>query len=73
MSAKFKHSRAWKRAAQMPALCHTLPDQEFDLAKSEVIDWLCAQPEIRSHVFNQCSQTGAIVFRDDRWRGAEKQ
>jgi hypothetical protein len=64
-------SRALKRAAQMPKLFHTLPREGFDLAKSQVVNWLCEQPEIRQAVFEWCNHTGAIVFRDGRWHGAE--
>jgi len=55
----------------MPELFHQLPDQPFDLAKSEVINWLCAQPPIRQALFDFCNQRGAIVFEDGRWHGAD--
>jgi len=70
-SAKRKHSKAWKRAAQMPALFHQLPGEEFDIMKSEVVDWLCAQREIREALYNYYRSRGSIVFRDGRWHGAE--
>jgi hypothetical protein len=70
-SVKRKRSKAWKCAAQMPALQHQLPDQVFDLAKSEVVNWLCAQSEIRQALFDFYRFEGAIVFRDGRWHGAE--
>jgi hypothetical protein len=75
MSAKRKpramQSKAWKRAAQMPSLYHQLPGQEFDIMKSEVVDWLHQQPEIREATYNWYRSRGAIVFRDGRWHGAE--
>jgi hypothetical protein len=64
-------SKAWKRAAQMPPLYHQLPGEEFDIMKSEVVDWLCQQPEIREASYNWYRSKAAIVFRDGRWRGAE--
>ena len=65
--------QALNRAAQMPALFHTLPDQDFDLAKSEVVRWLCEQPEVQQMVFNWCNGRGAIVFdrATRQWKGYE--
>jgi hypothetical protein len=68
---KRKHSKVWKRAAQMPPLYHKLPDEEFDFDRSQVVRWLVEQREIREQIFNWCNSTGAIVFRDGRWHGAE--
>ena len=70
-SVKRKHGKAWKCAAQMPPLHHQRPGHEFDLAKSEVVNWLCAQPVIRNALFDFYRFGGAIVFRDGRWCGAE--
>jgi hypothetical protein len=58
------------RAAHMPPLIHKFPDQDFDEIKSEVIDWLVAQSEIRSQIFNWARDKGAIVFKDGKWQGA---
>jgi hypothetical protein len=64
-------NHALLRAAQMPPLRHKLPAQDFDIAKSEVVRWLCEQPEIRQHVFNWCNDKGAIVFKDGLWHGVD--
>jgi hypothetical protein len=68
-----KASRALKRAAQMPALLHTLPDQQFDLTKSEVVRWLIEQPEIQQGLFDWCINRGAIVFdaATHQWKGCD--
>jgi hypothetical protein len=78
MRPKFNPNQATpalKRAAQMPRLFHTLPDEEFDPAKSEVLEWLANQPEIRQvmrqAMFDLCRNRGAIVFRNGLWVGAE--
>jgi hypothetical protein len=76
MNRKFnrsKASRALKRAAQMPPLRHTQRGHEFDIAKSEVVRWLCEQPEILLAMFNHYKDQGAIVFRDGHWQGVESQ
>ena len=54
-------TNALKRAAQMPPI----------ESKIGVVDWLCQQPTIRQAIFDWYQTQGAIVFRDDRWRGAE--
>ena len=66
-----KASHAMKRAAQMPALFHSLPDQDFDSAKSEVVRWLCEQWEIRQAMFDYYKDKGAIVFDRaiGKWKG----
>lgn len=55
----------------MPPLRHTLPGEEFSSAKSEVLDWLCSQPELRDALFQLCKYNGAIVFNkaSGTWRG----
>jgi len=55
----------------MPALFHTLPREDFDHAKSEVLNWLRQQPEILNAMFDYYKDTGAIVFRNGRWQGVE--
>jgi len=68
-----KATRALRRAAQMPALFHTLPGQDFDATKSEVLRWLSEQPEIINALFDYYKDSGAIVFENGRWRGAENE
>ena len=36
----------------MPPLFHSLPGEEFDLSRSEVIRWLLHQPEIQRWIFD---------------------
>jgi hypothetical protein len=68
---KCKHSKAWKCAASMPPLHHTLPDQAFDSAKSQVLGWMIRQPQILNAMFDWYRYNGAIVFQDGRWHGVE--
>jgi hypothetical protein len=69
-SVHAKTSPAMKRAAEMPLLRHFLPGQAFDISKSEVVQWLCDQPEIQQALFNWYKRNGAIVYEDGQWRGA---
>jgi hypothetical protein len=66
-----KATKALKRAAEMPRLCHSLPNKDFDIMNSEVVCWLVEQPEIRQAMFDWYRSKGAIVFRDGRWQGVE--
>lgn len=56
MDEKKKHPvwKTWRLdvAKQMPPLRHKLPGKEFDIARSEVVRWLVAQPEIMQLIFN---------------------
>lgn len=57
------------RAALMPPLLHTLPGQEFDVMRSQVVQWMCHQPELRQRLFDSLRNSGAIVFRNGHWQG----
>ncbi len=57
----------------MPPLRHQLQDEEFDESKSEVINWLSQQPEIRRAMFDYYRTTQAIMFDKDSgtWKGRD--
>ena len=46
----------------MPPLRHKLPDEPFDIMKSEVVDWIVAQPEIRQWIFDKVASTNKRGF-----------
>lgn len=54
----------------MPRLRHTLPGQTFDLFKSEAINWLVMQPEIRQFVFDKAKELLIYDPNDGTWRGS---
>jgi hypothetical protein len=66
------NTKALRRARHMPRLRHVLPGEEYGEAKSEVLNWLCSQPELRDAVMQFCSYNKAIVYdkKDGTWRGA---
>jgi len=45
----------------------------FDIMRSEVCQWLIAQPEARQELFNWCKRIGAITYdvETHTWRGVE--
>jgi hypothetical protein len=65
------HSPAFKAAAKMPVLDHYHPGQPFDFMRSDVAEWLLAQPEIRQEMFNWMKRLKAILYVDGRWIGAD--
>ena len=76
MKRKFnreKATHAFKRVAQMPPLLHSLPGEEFDIMKSEVVRWLRDQPTILQAMFDYWKDSGAIVFNREtgQWKGCE--
>jgi hypothetical protein len=54
----------------MPLLEHFKRGRPFDIAESDVADWLCQQPELRQELFNWCKRIGAITYDNGQWRGA---
>lgn len=70
---KRKQSQKLSVAKNMPALHHTLPNQNFDIHKSEVINWLVNQVQIRQFIFDVVSQNKLINYdtNSQRWVGVD--
>lgn len=64
-------SHAFKVAASMPPLPHSVPGQDFDIKNSEAARWMIDQPEILQMLFNYFRQSGAIIFQKENktWVG----
>ena len=60
-------------AETMPELSH-YPDrsQQFDIRKSEVVQWIIQQPEILQWLFNVINNNGLIQFdpATQTWKGS---
>lgn len=62
---------------QMPELRHSVSDGEFDITKSEVVQWLIRQPDVLSFLFETVRRKGyaeqLIVYDPGRgtWRGVD--
>lgn len=61
---------------KMPELWHKISDGEFDITKSEVVDWLINQPDILQYIFNRVANNGSktlIVYNPERgsWKGVD--
>jgi len=67
---------ALRTAANMPPRIHWPRHRcDFDIMRSEAVQWLIAQPEIRQWIFNMVKHAGAITFdiESRTWRGVEWQ
>lgn len=72
--AKRKHDKRWEVVLKMPPLKHrTARDEEYDVRKSKVAQWLCTQPEIMQLVFDKVRSFGLIVYDHEgrEWRGRD--
>ena len=57
----------------MPPLFHTRPGQTFDIRKSEVVQWLAAQPDILNYLWDQIRQSGLVAYDPETktWQGVD--
>lgn len=62
---KPNESIAFKLAASMPPLSHSVPGQEFDIKNSESLQWMIDQPEILQMLHDYFIHSGAIVFQKE--------
>ena len=71
--AKTRKSKLLETAKQMPPLYHTIPGQDFDMSKSEVVKWLLEQPEIQNYVWNNIKNSGSVIYDSDtgKWKGVD--
>ena len=60
-------------ARKMPALYNTLPGEQYDIKKSEVISWLVKQPEIQRKIFEMAKAQKVIEYDKDlkKWKGID--
>lgn len=57
----------------MPTLYHTLPNEEFDWDKSQVLKWISQQPELLTYVKYKLSNAGYIEYDSEKrtWKGID--
>lgn len=58
---------------KLPPSYHKLPNQEFDMRKSEVAKWLLEQPEILSFVMEIMKKSEMIFYDPEtgKWQGVD--
>lgn len=74
---KLKETEKLNFIKTMPPLYHHLPNQDFDIRKSEVVKWLIQQPEILQKVFdfaaNRSPKNKLIEYntKTGQWQGVD--
>ena len=57
---------------EMPELYHTIPGEEYDAERSEVLDWIREQPKLLDWLRDVARYKGLIEYTDGKWRGVRK-
>ena len=72
-NSKEKFNRMALVSKTMPPLYHKLPGQEFDLAKSEVLQWISSNTEIVHYFFDYCNRHKFIRYDSTtgKWQGVD--
>lgn len=72
-SKKIQRSRSWESAKKMPRLYHKLPNQDFSITDSEVLNWLGTQHEILDWLRNSLYKNNYIKYNSDTkmWQGVD--
>lgn len=70
---KKRRSKLLEVARKLPPSYHTIPGQEFDVNKSEVINWLIEQPEILNYLWNNIKQSSYVFYDSETgtWTGID--
>lgn len=70
---KRKKSKLLDIGKSMPTLYHTLPNEEFDYDKSQVLKWIASQPELLKYMHNKLSNIGYIEYdkTTGTWKGID--
>lgn len=60
-------------AKYMPPLRHSIPGQEFDINKSEVVQWLLKQPDILNYIWNNIKNSEDVIYNTSagKWQGID--
>lgn len=70
---KKRHAKTLLVAKQMPPLYHTIPGQEFDREKSDVLKWLSKQGELLEYLQSKLKGLGYIKYdpKTGLWQGED--
>ncbi len=79
MRPKRNNEKHFACTRMMPPLKHSKDDGAFDITKSDVVDWLCQQPELMQFLFDSVRyavddrHNHFIVYDKElgMWRGAD--
>jgi len=70
---KKKTNKKLEFLRHMPPLKHSVPGCEFDIMKSDVMDWIISHPEIRTYLFDKIANFGSISYNHSSktWQGVD--
>lgn len=66
-----KFPPAFSVIKKMPPLYHTLPGEDFDWEKSEVMKWALSQPQIGNKIMNEVRKYATYDADTGKWTGIE--
>jgi hypothetical protein len=68
-----KRSKKLNVARNLPPSFHKLPNQDYDVKKSEVIKWLIQRPSILEYIWDNIKQSEDVVYNPDtgKWQGVD--
>ena len=57
----------------MPPSFHKIPGSEYDVRKSEAVQWLIKNPSILEFVWDQFKQSGDVLYNPEtgKWQGVD--
>jgi len=72
-NAAKQRSQKLSVARNLPPSYHKFPNQEYDIKKSEVINWLIQRPSILDFIWDQFKQSGDITYDQStgKWTGID--
>ncbi len=73
MGRKKSTSKKIECAKYMPPLYHTVPDDEFNIKKSQVVNWLIKSPAILNYLWDHIKQSGLVEYnsKTGKWQGVD--
>lgn len=73
MRRKISRDKRLTVGGEMPPLYHTLPGEQYDPKKSQVLKWISERPGFLAYVFDKLVQSGQIEYDTDtgKWQGVD--
>lgn len=68
-----KRSQKLNVARNLPPSFHRLPGKEYEVKKSEAINWLIQRPSILEFLWDQIKQSGDVAYDSStgKWQGVD--
>lgn len=68
-----KRSKKLLVARNLPPSFHKVPGEDYNVKKSEVVNWLIQRPSILEYLWDQIKQSKDIVYNPEtgKWHGVD--